>query len=194
MPDPAVALLEQVGHRHPPAQIIIDVDNGEMLARLHRQKDQRNLDVGKGRVNHPASIVTHFMHSPDNPIDVTREKGLKDRRDIFRVVAGEFLEEDRIARLFGCRGDPTQGAGGANMLESGNRDPQGMTALADQAACERAGLVAELLYDILYPFPGFWRDIGPFIDHAGNRLCRYPRHRSDFLDRCTHVFCTHNGL
>ena len=80
------------------------------------------------------------------------------------------------------------------MLKPSNGYTQRMAALADQATRQGTGLVAQLFYDFLYPFSGFGRNIWSFINNTRNRLCGYPRHRCNFLDRGRIFFGTHNEM
>ena len=69
---------------------------------------------------------------------------------------GCSFKEERVAQGFGGAGDPVEGAAGADEFGPGGDHAQGIGALADEAAGQGAGLVAELVDDVLDAFSGFW--------------------------------------
>src|SRR3990170_8292901 len=83
---------------------------------------------------------------------------------------GCSFKEERVAQGFGGAGDPVEGAAGADEFEPGGDHAQGIGALADEAAGQGAGLVAELIDDVLDAFAGFGGYIRAFVDHPGYGL------------------------
>jgi len=101
-------------------------------------------------------VLADLGDGPDNAVDVAGEQFLEDRGDVVGVEARLLFKEERVAQGFGGAGDPVEGAAGADEFGPGGDHAQGIGALADEAAGQGAGLVAELVDDVLDAFSGFW--------------------------------------